>query len=126
MELPSLNVENELLDPYCIAYDKVEGDSSLLALLVMFYSPDRRYSEVKSDFDNGENIETYLGESERINAMKPAEVKLFLKCYGEQVDGLMSWLREAVVDSFKAKKPKADVESVKGTKKIVYERSLFD
>ena len=121
-----LNYDEATLRIYEDASFQVEGDLSLLAMLVMFYSPDRRYSEVKHDFDNGENIGTYLVEFERINAMKPAEVKLFLKCYGEQVDGLMSWLREAVVDSFKAKKPKADVDSVKGTKKIVKERSLFD
>lgn len=120
-----LKIKKDLQEAYENAAFQVEGDLSLLALLVLFFEPHQKYTKVKKDFDFGENIETYQEIFEKINEMNVNEIKTFLYCYEAHVDGLMAWLREAIVDKYKQKKPKACIEVSKCPKGLKTQKSLF-
>ena len=126
--MSSLPYNDRVIEIYEDAAFQAEGDLHVLAVLVVFFEPENKYSEVKKDFDNGTNIDGYLEVFERINAMKTREVRAFMAAYAEQIDGSVARLREAVVDSFKKVLPRfADVEcepKVKRQKKKE-QRSLF-
>lgn len=111
-------MKTELLEIYENAAYQVEGDLSLLAILVLFFEPKKQYSLIKKDLDNSENIEQYKEIFEKINEMNMYEIKLFYTCYNESIDGLIGWLREAIVDKYKKQKPKANIETSKCPKGI--------
>jgi hypothetical protein len=104
----------EILELYEEASLQVEGDLHLLSVLVLFFEPTLKYSNIKTDFDNMQNIEKYEVVFNRICDMRLGEVKNFLSSYYNQVDGSVAFLREAIVDTFKQKSPKYNkVSSIK-------------
>jgi len=101
-----IECSDNVMEAYEEATDQCEGDLHLLAFLIIFFEPKYSYSETKMNFDSGQDIEKYHDSFERINNMKPKEVKTFIKSYYRQVDGGMAFLREAVVDEYKQILPK--------------------
>ncbi len=116
--------DDNLLRIYEDAAFQVEGCLHTLAVLVIFFEPELKYSKVKGDFDCGTNIADYKIVFEKINNMKPMQVKAFMVSYRDQVDGGMSFLREAVVAVYKKNLPKFDVV-IKEEKKKLFTSSLF-
>lgn len=108
--------DDRVLKIYEDATFQAEGCLHTLAVLVIFFEPELKYSVVKNDFDNGTNIDSYLEVFEKINCMKPKEIKTFMKAYANQVDGGMSYFREALYHTYKRTLPKDDVVPVKDEK----------
>lgn len=102
----ALNYSEEVMRLYEDAAFQCEGDLHILAVLVLFFDPDLKYTEVKGDFDNGTRIADYLSTFEKINNMKPSEIKTFMTAYHDQANGGMAYLREAIFHTYKRKLPK--------------------
>jgi len=103
-----LGYDDRVLRIYEDATFQVEGCMHTLAVLVIFFEPALKYSCVKYDFDNGTDIDSYLEVFEKINSMKPKEIKTFMKAYVNQVDGGMAYFREAIYHTYKKILPKDD------------------